>query len=435
MSLGDLLGRRERAIPRGPFQVAPLFAKRARGALLWDVDGREYLDFCGGIGVVNVGHNHPDVVAAIQDQAGELIHSCWHVAMYEPYLELAERLGELVPVPGPCKTVFFNSGAEATENAVKISRAATGRPAVVAFERGFHGRTLLAMTLTGKVHPYSAGFGPFAPEVYRLPWEPFYWPGERGDDEVELQCRGAIAHLFAYHVEPEAISCLLMEPVLGEGGFLPVHPVAARCLQRLCREHGIVFACDEVQTGFGRCGAMFASERYALEPDMVVMAKSLGGGLPLSAVTARAALMDAPQVGGIGGTYGGNPVACAAALAVLGVLERERLAERAEVIGQRIASLFERLSRDHDFLVRPRGLGAMRGIDVVDPGSGLPDPVRAAALLAEARARGLLLMTASGNTVRTLMPLVITDEQLARAMKILEEASIAVTAAAVAAAT
>ncbi len=434
MTLENLLERRERAVPRGPFQIAPIFASRAEGALLWDVDGREYIDFCGGIGVVNVGHNHPDVVAAVREQAGLLLHSCWHVAMYEPYLALAERLNELVPVPGPCKTAFFNSGAEAGENAVKISRVATGRSAVIAFERGFHGRTLLGMTLTGKVRPYSAGFGPFAPEVYRLPWEPFFLHGERSDQDVSRDCQAALDHLFAYHIEPESIACLLIEPVLGEGGFLPVHPAAARTLQEVCRRHGIVFVCDEVQTGFGRCGSMFACERYGLEPDMVLMAKSLAGGLPLSAVTARAEIMDAPQVGGIGGTFGGNPLACAAGLAVLDILERERLPERAEAIGSHVASCFERLAAEHGWLARPRGLGAMRGIDVVDPATGAPDPALAARLLEAARERGLLMMTASGNTIRTLMPLVITDQQLERALSIFEQAATAVAVASLASA-
>lgn len=429
MTRRELLERRGRAVPRGPFNVAPIFVERAEGALLWDVDGKEYIDFCGGIGVVNVGHNHPEVVEAIQEQSRSLIHSCWHVAMYEPYLELAERLNDLVPVSGPCKTAFFNSGAEAGENAVKISRAATGRPAVVNFERAFHGRTLLGMTMTGKVQPYTEGFGPFAPEVYRLPWEPFFLPGERSDDEVDRACGDAIAHLFAYHVEANAVACVLMEPVLGEGGFLPVHPAAARLLQRVCREHGIVFICDEVQTGFGRCGAMFACERYRLEPDMVVMAKSIAGGLPLSAVTARAEIMDAPKVGGIGGTFGGNPVACAAGLAVLRIIESEGLVERAEEIGNRVAERFEKLAGEHEFLARPRGLGAMRGMDVVDPETGAPDSGRAGRLLTEARERGLLLMTASGNTLRTLMPLVITDEQLERALAVLEETAKALAAA------
>jgi len=428
LSQQDLLDRREKAIPRGPFNIAPLFASRAEGARLWDTDGKEYIDFCGGIGVLNVGHNHPDVVAAIKRQADLLIHSSWHVAMYEPYVELAERLNDLVPVPGPNKTVFFNSGAEAGENAAKICRVATGRQALVAFERGFHGRTLLGMSLTGKVNPYTAGFGPFAPEVYRLPWEPFFRFGERADEDVERECREALAHLFAYHIEPTGIACVMVEPVLGEGGFLPLHPAAARVLQQTCREHGIMYISDEVQSGFGRCGALFATQRYDLQPDMVMMAKSLAGGLPLSAVTGRAELMDAPQVGGIGGTFGGNPLACAAALAVLDVIEREGLSQRAEAIGEVVAGRFEQLAQDYDFLAQPRGLGAMRGIDVVGR-EGKADAALAGRLLVEARERGLLMMTASGNTIRTLMPLVISDDELQRALSALEQSAAAVAAA------
>ncbi|HVS12999.1 MAG TPA: 4-aminobutyrate--2-oxoglutarate transaminase [Thermoanaerobaculia bacterium] len=425
MSQNDLLARRERAIPRGTFHIAPLFAERGRGALLWDVDGNEYVDFCGGIGVLNVGHCHPKVVAAVREQSERFLHTCWNVAMYEPYVELAERLNALAPIAGAAKTVFFNSGAEANENAIKIARSATGRQAVVAFERGFHGRTLLTMTMTGKVRPYSAGFGPFAPEVYRLPYQPFFATAGAPDGEVEEACRRALDHLFAYHVEPEAVACLVVEPVLGEGGFLPVHPVAARLLRASCSEHGILFAADEVQTGFGRCGAFFACERYGLEPDLVLMAKSLGAGLPLSGVTGRAEIMDAAPVGGIGGTYGGNPVACAAALAVLEVIEQEGLCARAEEIGERVRERFAALADEHAAFANPRGLGAMCAIDVVDPESGAPDAVRATRLLGLAMERGLLAMTANGNAVRTLMPLVITDEQLERGLDALADAAVA----------
>ncbi|MFQ5789030.1 MAG: 4-aminobutyrate--2-oxoglutarate transaminase [Acidobacteriota bacterium] len=418
----DLLSRRDRAVPRGPFNVAPLFIARAEGCRIWDVEGREYLDFCGGIGVLNVGHNHPRVVAAIKLQADRYIHTSWHVAMYEPYIRLAERLNELVPVPGPAKTAFFNSGAEAGENAVKIARAYTGRPAVVSFERGFHGRTLLAMTLTGKVIPYTAGFGPFAPEVYRLPYQTFFGRRQRSDAEVERECQLAFERLFSYHVEPGKISCLLMEPVLGEGGFLPAHPAAMRMVREICTEHGILLVSDEVQTGFGRCGSLFACQRYSVTPDMVVMAKSLAAGLPLSAVTAPAEIMDAPPVGGIGGTFGGNPLACAAALEVLDIIREENLPGRAEAIGRRVLDKFRKLASRHDFIGDARGLGAMCGLEIIDPGTGRADPARAEAILTQARKRGLLVMTASGNVIRTLMPLVITDEELDRALTILGKA-------------
>ncbi|MBX3728740.1 MAG: 4-aminobutyrate--2-oxoglutarate transaminase [Candidatus Sumerlaeia bacterium] len=415
----DLLQRRQQAIPRGPFNVAPIFADKARGALLWDVEGKEYIDFCGGIGVLNVGHNHPRVVEAIKAQADRFIHTCFHVAMYEEYVRLAERLNELAPIAGARKTAFFNSGAEAGENAVKISRAFTKRTGVVAFERGFHGRTLLGMTLTGKVKPYAAGFGPFAPDVYHLPYEPFFTlPGERSDADVERACNEALEHLFAYHVDAENTACVIVEPVLGEGGFLPLHCVAMRVLRDTCTKHGIVFVSDEVQTGFGRCGALFACQRYDIQPDMIAMAKSLGGGTVLSGVTARADIMDAPQVGGIGGTYGGNPLSCAAANAVLDIMADEDLPGRARAIGEKVMAAMKTWESRHAHVRRARGLGAMCAIEIVDPATGKPDAARAGVVCRKALEGGLLLMTASGNVLRTLMPLVITDAQLDRALGI-----------------
>ena len=415
MSVQDtLISRREQAVPRGPFNVAPIFAARAEGAKLWDVEGREYIDFCGGIGVQNVGHNHPKVVAAVQEQTSRFIHTCWHVVMYEPYVRLAERLNDLVPIPGPKKTIFFNSGAEATENAVKVARSHTGRQAVLSFERGFHGRTLLAMTLTGKVRPYTEGFGPFAPEIYRLPYEPFFGARGLSDDAVEAGCRAALDHLFSYQIEPEHVACVLIEPVLGEGGFLPVHPVAFRTLREVTRHHGILLASDEVQTGFGRCGSLFAFERFDVVPDMVVMAKSLAAGLPLSAITASADILDAPQVGGLGGTYGGNPLSCAAANAVLDIMEEASLPERAVAIGKKVTTRFEAFAERFEFVRDVRGLGAMCGLE-------LDSSERANRVLKAALERGLLAMTANGNVIRTLMPLVISDEDLERGLDILEE--------------
>lgn len=416
----ELLDRRNRAVARGPFHVAPIFADRAQGALLWDVEGREYIDFCGGIGVMNVGHNHPRVLEAMARQSERFLHTCFHVAMYEEYITLAERLNALAPIHGACKSAFFNSGAEAGENAVKICRVHTGRPAVVAFERGFHGRTLLGMSLTGKVHPYTAGMGPFAPEVYRLPYLPFFATHrEMIDADVEKGCRAALEKLFAYHVEPEAIACMIVEPVLGEGGFRPMHCIAMKILRETCRDHGIVYISDEVQTGFGRCGAHFAIERYAMEPDMVVMAKSLGGGTVLSGVTARAEIMDAPGVGAIGGTYGGNPVSCAAANAVLDIIEEEGLCARAIAIGETVLQTFLQFEKQYPFVGDARGLGAMCCMEIVDPETGKPDPARASRICADALEQGLLIMMASGNVIRTLMPLVITDSHLEKALGIL----------------
>jgi 4-aminobutyrate aminotransferase/(S)-3-amino-2-methylpropionate transaminase len=423
LSNHELVERRNKAVPRGPFHVAPIFAERAEGALLWDVEGREYIDFCGGIGVLNVGHNHPRVVEAVHRQADRFLHTCFHVVMYEEYVRLAERINERLPINGPCKTAFFNSGAEAGENAVKIARAYTKRQGVVAFERGFHGRTLLGMSLTGKCKPYSAGFGPFAPEVYRLPYMPFFATHlEMSDTEVAHGVNEALDHLFAYHCEPENLACVMAEPVLGEGGFRPMHCVAMRILRDRCRQHGIVFVSDEVQTGFARCGSLFAIERYEIEPDLVAMAKSIGGGMVLSGVGGRAEIMDAPGPGGIGGTFGGNPLSCAAGNAVLDVIEEENLCARARQIGDLTMATLNRLAHDYAHVGSARGLGAMCCIEVVDPLTGAPDAPRAASICRTALEHGLLIMTASGNVLRTLMPLVITDDQLDRALHILSEA-------------
>ncbi len=418
----ELVERREKAVPRGPFHVAPIFAAKAQGAKLWDVDGKEYIDFCGGIGVLNVGHNHPKVVEAVKSVADKYLHTCFHVVMYEEYVELAERINKLAPIKGAVKTAFFNSGAEAGENAVKICRSYTNRQGVVGFERGFHGRTLLGMTLTGKVKPYSAGFGPFAPEVYRLPYMPFFATArEMSDEEVAKAANKALDNLFAYHIEPENVACVMVEPVLGEGGFRPLHCVAARILYERCKENGIVFIADEVQSGFARCGSLFAIERYELEPDMIAMAKSIAGGMVLSGVTARAEIMDAPQVGGIGGTYGGNPVSCAAGNAVLDIIEEEKLCDRANEIGERVMTRFKEFFETYDFVGDARGLGAMCCLEIIDGKSGKPDAAKTAAISKAALSKGLLIMSASGNVIRTLMPLVISDEDLEKALNILQE--------------
>ncbi len=418
----SLLERRLDAVPRGPFQIAPIFVARAEGHRLWDADGKEYVDFCGGIGVLNVGHNHPKVVAAIRGQLDRFIHTCWHVAMYDEYLRLAERLNDLSPCPGPTKSVFFNSGAEAVENAVKVARVATKRIGVVAFERGFHGRTLLGLTLTGKVRPYSAGFGPFVPEVHHLPYEPFFGRKKRTDAEVERECREALDHLFAYRADANSIACVVLEPVLGEGGFLPAHPVAVRVLREVTREKGILLAADEVQSGFGRCGSLFACGRYGLEPDMLLVAKSLAGGMPLSGLNAPASILDAPEVGGIGGTYGGNPLACAAANAVLDVIEEEGLADRANEIGRIVMETFDGLVAESPVAGDARGLGAMCGLEIVSPETGAPDPDRAKAITARCLEGGVLVMTASGNVLRTLMPLTIPIPDLERALEVVASA-------------
>jgi 4-aminobutyrate aminotransferase/(S)-3-amino-2-methylpropionate transaminase len=418
----EWLRRREMAVSRGPFHVAPIFIERAQGSRVWDVEGHEYLDFCGGIGVLNVGHNHPKVVQAVHQQVDQALHTCFHVAMYEDYITLAERLNELAPVAAPAKTCLFNSGAEAVENAIKVARQFTGRDGIVAFERAFHGRTLMTMSLTGKVHPYCAGYGPFAPEVYRLPYQPFFGPHEVSEEEIETACRTALNNLLAYHVNATSVACIILEPVLGEGGFLPIRPLAAKILQEVAAEHGILIIADEVQTGFGRTGSMFASERLGLTPDILVIAKSLAGGMPLSGIVARAEIMDSPGIGGIGGTFGGNPVACAAANAVLDILEEEKLSERAREIGERVMQVFDGLVQDVPSAGATHGLGAMCGLQIIDPKTGKADAQRAERIVTRCREEGLLIMTASGTILRTLMPLNIEWEDLDRGLTILAAA-------------
>lgn len=422
ISNAKLRKRREKAVPQGPFNVSPFFAKKAQGAHIWDVEEQKYLDFCGGIGVLNVGHNHPRVVSAIKAQVENLIHSCWHVMMYEPYLELAERLNELVPISGKTKTAFFNSGAEANENGVKIARAATGRSGIICVERAFHGRTLLAMTMTGKVKPYTTGFGPFAPDIYHLPYKPFYDPDHAAsDEEVYKNAIKAMEALFHYQASPSSIAAMIFEPVLGEGGFFPIHPAALKAIKELARREGFLLIADEVQSGFARCGTLFASERYDLEPDLLLMAKSIAGGLPLSAISGKASIMDAPQVGGIGGTYGGNPLACAAGLAVLDIIQEENLCHKAEAIGKAVLQSFKELSEKYPFIGRYRGLGAMCALEIIDPASAEPNPEQTRRIIEAAHKKGLLIMPASGYILRTLMPLTISDDELREGLNILAE--------------
>jgi 4-aminobutyrate aminotransferase/(S)-3-amino-2-methylpropionate transaminase len=414
-----LLERKERVVAHPLTVNFPIVAHEARGALLTDVDGNTFIDLTGGVGVLNVGHSHPQVVEAAQEQLARFAHTDFTVVAYEPYVELAERLGALVPIASPVKAGFFNSGAEAVENAVKWARVYTRRPAVIAFEGSFHGRTLMALTLTSKTHPYKAGLGPFAPEVYRAPFPSSY----RGPD-AETALR-TLERLFATEVAAEQVAAIVFEPQQGEGGFLPAPPEFVRGLRRICDERGIVLVADEVQTGFGRTGRMFAMEHFDVEPDLVVVAKSIAAGLPLSGVLGRAAIMDAPQIGAVGGTYVGNPVALAAALAVLDVIEEQGLVERADAIGETIRSRMhnwrERLPRVGDV----RGLGAMLAIELVrDPATKEPAPELAVGVVDEAARRGVLLLKAGvdGNCIRVLCPLVITDAELDEALAVWEDA-------------
>ncbi|MBI4862872.1 MAG: 4-aminobutyrate--2-oxoglutarate transaminase [Candidatus Riflebacteria bacterium] len=425
----ELFARRERAVPRGPFHVAPIFIDHGEGARVTDVDGNVYLDFAGGIGCLNVGHAHPRLVKRVQEQAARYFHSCFHVLPNEPYVALAERLNELAPGRFPRKTLLVNSGAEAVENAVKIARAATGRPAVVCFEDGFHGRTLLTLTLTSKVNPYKVGFGPFAPEAYRVPYAYCY----RCSYDLEpatcnVACGDALENLFSRHVDARTVACVVVEPILGEGGFVVPPAPFFQKLRACCDRHGILLIADEVQTGMGRTGALFACERLGLEPDLVTSAKSLAGGLPLAAVTGRAEIMDQPVVGGLGGTYGGNPLAATAALEVLGLLVEGKLVERATVIERAFRERAGRIRERSPLVGDIRGMGAMMAIELVkDRTSRHPAKEETGRVTRGAYERGLITISAGtfGNVIRTLMPLVITDEELTVGLDILEEAILA----------
>jgi 4-aminobutyrate aminotransferase/(S)-3-amino-2-methylpropionate transaminase len=393
----SLAQRRRENVARGVSTAHPLWVERASGAELWDADGRRYLDFVGGIGTLNVGHAHPRVVAAIAAQAARLTHTCFQVAMYEPYLRVAEELNRRAPGTAPKKALLLSTGAEATENAIKIAREHTRRPAVIAFTHGFHGRTLLALTMTGKDEPYKQHFGPFCSDVYHAPF-PYERHGVTTRDALD-----ALATLFECEVAPDRVAAIIIEPVLGEGGFVPAPAEFLHALRRLTTEHGIVLVADEIQSGFGRTGRFFACENYGLEPDLITVAKSLGGGLPLAAVVGKAEIMDAPQPGGLGGTFAGNPVACAAAMAVFEIMD-EAFLERARAIGARIERALRALHARYKEIDDVRGLGAMMAMELA---SG------AAAIVEAARLRGLLLLLAGDhNVVRILVPLVIGDEEL-----------------------
>lgn len=421
-----LMARREAAVPRGPFHVSPVFAASAEGARLTDVDGNTFLDFAGGIGCVNVGHANKAVIGAAAEQLRRFTHTSFNVAPYESYVRLAERLNALTPGAFAKKTFFVNSGAEAVENAVKVARAATGRQAVLAFEDGFHGRTLLALTLTSKVHPYKTGFGPFAPEVYRAPFAYCYRCSYHLQHPAcGVACVDALEDVFKRHVPAEQVAAVVVEPVLGEGGFVVPPAEFLPRLRALTERHGILLVADEVQTGFGRTGRLFACEHSGVAPDILVTAKSIAGGLPLGAITGRAEVMDAAVVGGLGGTFGGNPVALAAAHAVLDAFSDGTLLARASAIG----SAFERRAAAwrarFPLIGDVRGQGAMWALELVrDRASRLPARDETSRLTREACERGLLTITAGtwGNVVRTLMPLVISDDELEEGLDVLEAA-------------
>ncbi|MHB2169377.1 4-aminobutyrate--2-oxoglutarate transaminase [Alsobacter sp. R-9] len=415
----ELHARRQAAVVRGIGHVTPLSASRARNAELWDVEGRRYIDFAGGIAVLNTGHCHPKVIAAVKEQMERFTHTCFQVVMYEPYIELAERLNALAPVGGSAKTAFFTTGAEATENAVKIARAATGRSGVIAFTGAFHGRTVMASALTGKVVPYKKGLGPAMPEVWHVPF-PTDQNGISVDDALKY-----LDFIFKADADPSRIAAIIIEPVQGEGGFHPAPEALMRALRRVCDEHGIVLIADEVQTGFGRTGTMFAMEHYDVAPDLICVAKSLAGGFPLSGVIGKAAIMDAAEPGGLGGTYAGNPLACAAALAVLDVFEEERLLERANAIGARLKGWLETAKARNDLvaIADVRGPGAMIAFDIVRDRAGRePDAARTKEVVRKAYENGLILLSCgtNANTIRILVPLTAEDSVIDEGLDVLE---------------
>ena len=413
-----LIERKERVIASPLSLTFPIAVQEARGALLTDVDGNTFIDFTGGVGCLNVGHSHPQVVAAAQEQLERYAHTDFTIVPYEPYIALAERLIEASPFIRPAKAAFFNAGTEAVENSIKFARSYTGRPALIAFEGAFHGRTLMSMTLTSKTHPYKAGLGPFAPEVYRVPFANDY----RGPSATEALA--ALDRAFLTQVAPEHVAAIVVEPVQGEGGFVVAPEEFMRGLRRICDEHGIVFVVDEVQTGFGRTGKMFAIEHYGIEPDLMTVAKSIAGGLPLSGVIGKAEIMDAPGDSAIGGTYVGNPVAQAAAHAVLDIFEEEGLVARAAELGDRMRSRMESWQERFPQVGDVRGLGAMLAIELVgDRQTKEPAPDLASAVVEEAFERGLLCLKSGvhANCIRVLVPLVITDSQVDEALTVWEE--------------
>jgi len=416
--------RRNKMIPRGAFNSLPLFVKEARGALMIDSNGREIIDFAGGIGVNNVGHCHPKVVAAIKDQVEKYIHTCFHVAMYDPYLDLAGKLNEIIPGDFSKMTMLVNSGAEAVENAVKIARYATQRPAVICFHNAFHGRTLLGMSLTSKVKPYKFGFGPVAPEIYRAPSAYCYrcafglqYPS------CDVACADYLKEMFLSQVAPEYTAAVIAEPIQGEGGFITPPPEYFSKLRDVCKEYEILLIIDEVQTGMGRTGTLFGIEHWGVEPDIMTLAKSLAGGMPLGSVTGRSELMNRPHVGGLGGTYSGNPLACRAALAVLEILLEDNLLQKGKQLGEKLSARFTDFQQRHEVIGEVRGKGPMLALELVrDRETKEPATEETKNLISRCLEEGLALISCGshGNVIRTLMPLVITDEQLEKGLEILD---------------
>jgi 4-aminobutyrate aminotransferase/(S)-3-amino-2-methylpropionate transaminase len=419
-----LIRRRRESIPRGVFNMTPLVISEAKGARVKDVTGREYIDFAGGMGVLNVGHCPEAVVEAIRDQAGKYLHTCFHLMMYEPYIALAEKLNDIAPGDFPKKTLLANSGAEAVEKGVKIARYFANRPGVIAFDGGYHGRTVFALSLTGKVRPYKAGFGPFVAEVYRIPYAYCYrCPLGMEYPTCDLRCADCLKEAFRVHAPPQEIAALVVEPVLGEGGVVVPPKGYLQKLKRICAEEGIVFIADEVQTGMARTGRMFACQHFGIEPDILIAGKSLAGGLPLSAVTGRVEIMDAPHVGGLGGTFSGNPLACRAAIEVIRMIEDNALTSRALEIGENAMKRLRGFQEKYPIVGDIRWLGAMIGAELVrDHKTKEPATKETRQVVKGCYERGLLITRtgAFSNVLRFLMPLVITDDEIDGGLSILE---------------
>jgi 4-aminobutyrate aminotransferase/(S)-3-amino-2-methylpropionate transaminase len=406
----QLTDLRSQFISNGIGHVSMNFIDSGQGAILRDIAGNEYIDFAGGIGTMNIGHSHPKVVEAIKSQAEKLTHTCFMVNPYEPAIKLAEKLCSLTPGNFDKKAVFLNCGAEAVENAVKIARYATKRPAIIVFENAYHGRTLLAMTMTSKVKPYKFGFGPFAPEVYRMPFGDVVGPDKLND-------------FFIKHVNPEAVAAVVAEPVQGEGGFIAPPAGYFQELAKICRDNGILFVADEIQSGMGRTGKMFAIEHWDVEPDLIVVAKSLAAGMPLAAVVGRAEVMDTVHPWGLGGTYVGNPVACAASHAVLEIFEEEQMLVKSIALGQKLKSRFEQWQQKYKLIGEIRGLGAMLGLELVKAPDNAPAADEAKQMVDFCHENGLVILSCGsyGNVIRVLAPFVITDDQLQKGLAIMEE--------------
>jgi 4-aminobutyrate aminotransferase / (S)-3-amino-2-methylpropionate transaminase / 5-aminovalerate transaminase len=418
-----LTARRSQAIPRGVYASTPLFVRHADGAMLEDVDGNRFIDLGGGIGCANVGHRNPRVLSALRGQLDAFLHLCFQVTGYESYVAVAEKLNQLTPGKFAKKTFLVNSGAEAVENAVKIARAFTGRPAVLSVEDGFHGRTMMGLSLTSKTHPYKEGFGPFLPDVYRIP---FGVPANARLSNRGAMTAGQVNELldqtFRRVVAAESVAAIVVEPVLGEGGFVVPPAGFLPALAQICRDRGIVFVADEVQTGFGRTGELFACSHFGIEPDLILTAKSLGGGMPLAAITGRAEIMDAPGPGGLGGTFGGNPACCAAALAVFEEFADGQLLARARSLGEQFQRRAATWQRQHAFIADVRGVGAMQAMEFVDA-SGAPCAKAAKKLVHHCLQHGVLVLNAGtyDNIVRLLMPLTISDEEFNQSLQVLED--------------